>query len=87
MPDAAAIAALFLGQVEVAIAAVEPEHPLPPREAAALGRAVAVRRREFAAGRTCARRALAALGRPVDDLLRDADGLPAWPDGDRKSVV
>lgn len=41
----------------------------------------APRRREFAAGRLCARRALVALGRLETGLLRDADGLPVWPEG------
>ncbi|TVP79751.1 MAG: 4'-phosphopantetheinyl transferase superfamily protein [Puniceicoccaceae bacterium] len=39
------------------------------------------RQQEFAAGRLCARRGLAALGRPAVPLLRDADGLPLWPPG------
>lgn len=41
------------------------------------------RRNEFAAGRRCARQALAALGAIAggDALLPDGEGLPAWPQG------
>jgi 4'-phosphopantetheinyl transferase EntD len=54
---------------------------LLPEEAACLGRAVAKRRQEFAAGRQCARRALRELG-VVDFPLRvGADREPLWPRG------
>jgi 4'-phosphopantetheinyl transferase EntD len=41
------------------------------------------RRHEFAAGRRCARQALAALGAVAGDdaLLPDGEGIPAWPRG------
>ncbi len=39
------------------------------------------RQHEFATGRMCARRALAALKIPSADLLPDADGVPVWPSG------
>jgi len=39
------------------------------------------RREEFAAGRHCARRALAAVGAESGLSLPDADGLPVWPEG------
>jgi 4'-phosphopantetheinyl transferase EntD len=39
------------------------------------------RQQEFMAGRFCARRALAASGRMEVAILRDADGLPLWPEG------
>lgn len=39
------------------------------------------RRREFGAARECARRALAALGRPAATVPRGVDGAPCWPDG------
>ena len=52
---------------------------LLPTEAAHLGRAVPTRVQEFAAGRLCARRALAELG-IVDFPLRAADDRqPIWP--------
>jgi len=54
---------------------------LLPEEAACLGRAVAKRRQEFAAGRQCARRALREFG-VVDFPLRvGADREPLWPQG------
>jgi 4'-phosphopantetheinyl transferase EntD len=54
---------------------------LLPEEAACLGRAVAKRRQEFAAGRQCARRALQEFG-VVDFPLRvGADREPLWPRG------
>jgi 4'-phosphopantetheinyl transferase EntD len=60
--------------------------PAPhPDEAAQVARAVAKRRREFAAGRHLARRALARLGESgeFDDvvLLNGADRAPRWPAG------
>jgi 4'-phosphopantetheinyl transferase EntD len=50
-------------------------------EASALGRAVESRRQEFAAGRTCARIALATLGVPVQPILRGSQREPLWPEG------
>jgi 4'-phosphopantetheinyl transferase EntD len=57
--------------------------PLYPEEQAAVARAVPKRRAEHAAGRACAREALAALGRPAGPIPRDeADhGAPVWPYG------
>jgi 4'-phosphopantetheinyl transferase EntD len=53
-----------------------------PEEAPLIEGAVALRRREFAAGRRAARAALAAVGRDsVGPLLPDADGVPRWPPG------
>lgn len=50
--------------------------------------AVERRRREFATGRACARRALAALGAPAHGPLpRDARGAPVWPDGTLGSIT
>jgi 4'-phosphopantetheinyl transferase EntD len=54
--------------------------PLWPEELAAIERAVDKRKREFTAGRSCARRALAALGiAPVPLLARD-DRSVGWPE-------
>jgi 4'-phosphopantetheinyl transferase EntD len=50
-----------------------------PEERLALGAASAGRRREFGAGRACARMALAALGRPAVAILRGAQREPVWP--------
>ncbi|MFD9609055.1 4'-phosphopantetheinyl transferase [Streptomyces sp. NPDC059083] len=58
----------------------EPEGPCPyPEEEALMARAVPGRRREFAAARVCAHRALAALGAAPGPLLRGRRGAPAWP--------
>ncbi len=54
---------------------------LLPAEAALLGRAVPKRAREFAAGRVCARRALAEFGITDFAIERAADRQPLWPAG------
>lgn len=53
---------------------------LLPQEAACLGDSVPERAAEFAAGRQCARRALAELGITDFALVVGADRRPAWPD-------
>jgi 4'-phosphopantetheinyl transferase EntD len=60
----------------------EPGDPqlLLPEEAAHLGRAVAKRMQEFAAGRLCARRALAEFGMPDFPVRVAEDRQPIWPD-------
>jgi 4'-phosphopantetheinyl transferase EntD len=80
--DAEALAELFAAPVRVACGDLtDREEPLTPDEAAAIERAVAKRRCEFAAGRCRAREALAALGAPIVSLPRNPDGSPAWPAG------
>ena len=54
---------------------------LLPGEEAAIIHAVEKRRREFIAGRTCARRAMAALGEDPAPILQDGDRAPIWPQG------
>ncbi|WP_327030431.1 4'-phosphopantetheinyl transferase superfamily protein [Micromonospora sp. NBC_01740] len=55
---------------------------LLPAERACLGeRAVQSRRRDFTAGRVCARRAMAALGVPPVAVPSAADRSPVWPAG------
>ncbi len=54
---------------------------LLPGEEAAVARAVDKRRREFIAGRTCARRAMAALGEPPAPIPQGEDRAPVWPEG------
>jgi 4'-phosphopantetheinyl transferase EntD len=66
---------------ELAIAGAEP--PLFPDEAAAVARAVAKRRREFAFGRACAR---AALGASVAIAVGQG-GAPIWPAGVSGSIT
>ncbi|MFE9448399.1 4'-phosphopantetheinyl transferase [Streptomyces sp. NPDC006739] len=55
--------------------------PLYPEEEALVTRAVAKRRREFAAVRACARRAMEKLGVPPQALVTGASGAPRWPAG------
>jgi len=52
-----------------------------PEEEALVAAAVEKRRREFATGRDCARRALAALGLPPAPIPRGERGAPEWPPG------
>lgn len=58
-----------------------PDVRLFPEEEALIERAVDKRRREFGTARTCARRALADLGRPPAPITRGENGAPVWPDG------
>ncbi|WP_405591786.1 4'-phosphopantetheinyl transferase [Streptomyces sp. NBC_01190] len=56
--------------------------PLHPEEAEAVAKAVPKRRAEYAAGRACARAALAVLGVPPGPIPREARrGAPVWPAG------
>ncbi|MFF8731408.1 4'-phosphopantetheinyl transferase [Streptomyces sp. NPDC015171] len=57
------------------------ETPLYPAEEALVARAVAKRRREFAAVRGCARRAMEKLGVPPQAVVSGERGAPRWPDG------
>ncbi len=52
-----------------------------PGEEIAVARAVDKRRREFIAGRTCARRAMAALGELAAPIPQGEDRAPVWPEG------
>lgn len=58
----------------------EAEDDLLPEERLLVSHAVAKRRREFAAGRRCARGLLARLGHPGLPLLRNDDRTPRWPE-------
>ncbi|OIJ64440.1 4'-phosphopantetheinyl transferase family protein [Streptomyces mangrovisoli] len=55
--------------------------PLHPEEEAVVARAVAKRRREFAAVRACARHAMEKLGVAPQPVLPGAGGAPVWPPG------
>ncbi|GAB2713280.1 4'-phosphopantetheinyl transferase family protein [Streptomyces bullii] len=55
--------------------------PLYPEEAARVAQAVDKRRREFAAVRSCARRAMEKLGVPPQPVLPGERGAPRWPAG------
>jgi 4'-phosphopantetheinyl transferase EntD len=54
---------------------------LLPGEETALGQVCAIRRCQFAAGRRCGRRALAALDRAPEAILVGPGGEPRWPVG------
>jgi 4'-phosphopantetheinyl transferase EntD len=59
----------------------DPAAYLLPAEEPLVAKSVLKRRREVTNARTCARRALAALGRPEAPILRGAKGEPLWPAG------
>ncbi len=63
------------------------EAGLWPEEAAAVARAVATRRAEFAAGRALARQALLRLDGPQGPILAGADRAPVWPAGFTGSIA
>lgn len=81
--------ALFPETVAVAAERIEAvsEQPLPEAEARAVAQAVASRRREFAAGRACARAALRQLGLADAVIPAGADRAPCWPDGYLGSIT
>ncbi|MCX4852240.1 4'-phosphopantetheinyl transferase family protein [Streptomyces canus] len=54
---------------------------LYPEEAEVVAQAVQKRRREFAAVRACARRAMDKLGVPPQPILPGEHGAPVWPAG------
>lgn len=57
------------------------EARLYPEEERLVARAVAKRRREFAAVRACARRAMEKLGVPPQPVVTGERGAPVWPPG------
>src|SRR5690606_8339287 len=59
----------------------ELQHGLWCEEAALVKNAVETRRRQFEAGRSAAREALASFGVRAQPILRGAVGEPLWPDG------
>ena len=63
------------------------EAELLPEELAHVRRAVPKRVQEFAAGRICARRAMAKLGLPPAAIPAGADRAPVWPDGVLGSIT
>ncbi|WEO94170.1 4'-phosphopantetheinyl transferase superfamily protein [Streptomyces sp. FXJ1.172] len=70
------------------VVAVEAHHddplwdtPLFAEEEALVERAVTKRRREFAAVRGCARRAMEKLGVPAQPVVNGERGAPVWPAG------
>lgn len=76
----AALRAVLPADVAVACAPAGADHPpLFPAEAAAVAKARLARKQEFAAGRACARAALAALGGPQVAVPVAGDRQPLWP--------
>lgn len=77
------IGALFGADVRTGSRATDdaPLDALHPDETARLATFGPRRRREFAAGRACARRLLADLGLPATPLGVDAHRAPRWPEG------
>jgi 4'-phosphopantetheinyl transferase EntD len=67
------------GVVVKAASLCEEHEPLRPEEAAVVATSVEKRRREFRAGRSCARKALAELGITDFPLLAGEDRAPIWP--------
>jgi 4'-phosphopantetheinyl transferase EntD len=67
--------------VAVDIVGDDPDAYLLPEEQELVARAVDKRRREVTNARTCARRAMRALGRPEVPILRGDRGRPLWPAG------
>lgn len=67
----------------VAVEAGDDERPVDlfPAEETLMARALPARRREFATGRDCARRALERLGVPTVPVLAGNRGEPVWPAG------
>jgi 4'-phosphopantetheinyl transferase EntD len=87
-------AGLIAGLLPPAVASSEsigsPPGDVPglfPAEEAALRTAGPRRRAEFAAGRSCARAALAALGVPAGVILPGPAGQPQWPAGVTGSIT
>jgi 4'-phosphopantetheinyl transferase EntD len=72
LPPAARAAEAFGDDGEVGLSAAEER---------AVARAVEKRRREFATGRACARRALELLGLPAQPVPAGERGEPLWPAG------
>jgi len=75
------------GVAAVEVRGDDPEAALLPEEKAAVERASPKRRREFTTGRSCARRALAALELPPGPILRGPDREPTWPPGAVGSIT
>lgn len=83
---AAAVAALFTGAVAYELWGEGDPATLHPEEAGLVASAVESRRRQFAAGRSCAHRALADLGIDPPPLLRASGRAPRWPEGITGSI-
>jgi 4'-phosphopantetheinyl transferase EntD len=86
-PVTVSIESLFPGCAAAICNRIATVHADPdPEEIAGMEQAVAKRRREFVAGRICARQALDRLGVPTGPLRKLPDGAIAWPEGTVGSV-
>ena len=77
----------FGGKTGIAVAAIRDAPALFAQEEAYVRQAVAKRRREFATGRDCARRALAQLGFPPNPIPIGRLREPVWPAGATGSIT
>ncbi len=78
----AQLAACFLGPVTVRVGELSASVEALPLEEREISRGFAPKRqREFATGRTLARRALAAMGQPEVAIPIGPDRAPVWPEG------
>ena len=85
---AAVLSSLFPSGVATALLAGQlPVHPLLEAELRAVEQAGEQRRAEFAAGRSCARSALATLGVGACAIEMNADRSPRWPHGFAGSIA
>lgn len=83
-PPATSLQELFTERVvarDLRIAPGDEHDELLAVESIALGKVSAGRRRDFSAGRACARAALVALGEPPAPILRGEKREPLWPTG------
>jgi 4'-phosphopantetheinyl transferase EntD len=79
-PEYAVIAKLFPEYVRLACMRVQDAPPdVLETEQPLIKKAVEKRRREFSAGRCCARQALRALGCADAPIMHDQNGAPLWP--------
>ena len=81
-PECAVIAELLPDYVRLACMRVQDAAPdVLEAERPIVKKAVEKRRREFSAGRTCARQALRELGCADAPIVHNQNGAPLWPPG------
>jgi 4'-phosphopantetheinyl transferase EntD len=78
---------LFPSQIKLVLTQQTPElHLLEPGERELVENFTAKKQAEFAAGRQCARQALAYFGIKNHAILKDETGRPIWPEGFTGSI-
>jgi 4'-phosphopantetheinyl transferase EntD len=81
-PDYTVLSKLFPAYVRLACMCLQDAPPdVLEAEQPLIKKAVEKRRREFSAGRCCARQALRALGCENTPIMHDQNGAPLWPQG------